>query len=149
MTEEKLSAKHKVFLDIYFANNKDSILAYREAGFKCKEEYVYKQSQELLKKLQKTGYFLTKNEEYKKILDEQHGINRDYLIKELKECLDSAKIGDYIPTENGGYTKIDRTNWLKAIDQMTKMTGEYAETKLKLSGLDTANMNVNFNISLD
>lgn len=133
-TDEKLSEKHKNFIDIYFSNGKDSAKAYKEAGYKCKEEYAYKQSQNLLENVQKTGYFLKKNDENRKKLDEEHGINRDYLINELKECLKSAKEGDEILTENGSYTKKDRTSWLKAVELMIKMTGEFAETKLKLMG---------------
>lgn len=133
MSEEKeLSDKHTRFIDLYFSNGKDSAQAYKEAGFKCKEIYLYKQAQELLKKLQKNGYFLEKSAENRKKLDEEHGINRDYIITELKDCLKSAKEGDYIQTETGGYTKIDRVAWLKALEHMIKLTGEYAETKAKL-----------------
>lgn len=132
MSEKELSEKHKTFIDLYFSNGKDSAQAYKEAGYKCKEEYLYKQSQDLLKKLEKNGYFLEKYAENRKKLDELHGVNRDFLINELKECLVSAKTGDEILTENGSYTKIDRQAWLKAVDQLCKMTGEYAETKAKL-----------------
>lgn len=132
MSEKELSEKHKTFIDKYFSNGKKAPEAYREVYPKASEKSVKDQCYDLLQKVGKTRYFLEKTEENRKKLDELHGVNRDFLIKELKECLQSAKAGDYIQTETGGYTKIDRTAWLKSVEHLIKMTGEFAETKAKL-----------------
>lgn len=132
MSEKELSEKHKRFIDKYFSNGKKAIEAYSEVYPKASKASVLAQSHFLLKKLEKTLYFLEKTKENRKKLDEIHGVNRDFLIKELKGCLQSAKEGDYIQTETGTYVKVDRQSWLKSVEHLIKMTGEYAETKAKL-----------------
>lgn len=148
-TEEliNISPKHKTFLDAYFSNGRKAYEAYREVYTKSSEASAKTECYKILRKLQKSSYFLHKTEEIKKKADQKYGVSRDWLIMQNKFIYESAMAGDQIPTGTGFYLKIDRASAVKAIDQLTKMLGEYADTKIKLAGTMDHDVNIVLNIA--
>jgi len=147
MSEKALPEKHKAFIDEYFANGLNATQAYQTIYPKAKPESAQKQSSFLLKKLELTSYYTDLSNKKAESLQESFGIDRKWLIEKHKEVFESAMKGDYIQTEKGGYKRIDRAAANKALDQLCKMLGEYAEVKLKLQGTSEAgaiSINVNF-----
>jgi len=127
--EEELSVKHLNVIDDYFENGQDWLQAYRKVYPKAKLDSARTESAKLSKKLSKTSYFLEKLSRAKKIAEEKFEINRSWLLEQNKIVYESAMAGDCIPTKEGSYIKLDRAAACKALDQLTKMIGEYAHGK--------------------
>lgn len=137
--EKPLIKRHKEFVDEYFFNGNKAYDAYRKVYPNAKENSARTKSYQLLQTVEKSSYFqsleaekLQKEQEFKKEVEKKFNIDREWLLAANKRIYDSAMEGDFIPTENGSYQKLDRSAACKAIDQITKIVGEYADVKAKL-----------------
>lgn len=127
-----ISDKHKVFIDQYFNNKLNATKAYQSVYTKATDSSAQKQSSQLLKKLEKTSYFLKKKEEKEKERQDTYKLN----LTRLKELFEDSIKGDPIYGEDGrilGYKK-DRRTALGIINEINKMEGNHAEQRIKLSG---------------
>lgn len=96
MSEKELSEKHKRFIDFYFEYKLNAFKAYREVYPDCAESSALGQSSKLLKKLQKTQYFIQKSTKK----SEKSEISFEWWTKQLKKV---ASIGV-------GELEIEKTN---------------------------------------
>ena len=86
MSEKELSDKHKAFIDLYFEYKLNAFKAYREVYTNCAERNALGESSKLLKKVQKTQYFIEKTQK----TAEKSEINFEWWTKQLKKV---ASIG--------------------------------------------------------
>ncbi len=125
MREKDLTELEKRFTDIYIANGLNHYEAYRAVYSNTSEKTAKVKCSVLRNKVKKSKYFSEKLNENSQDVKRKHNIDRDFLINENIEILNSAKQGDFIPNKDGGYTKSDRHSALKALDQLAKITGSY------------------------
>lgn len=137
-TDEKLSEKHKQVIDLYFSEIDEKltdvgkrIKAYSTVYTRASENSARTESFKLFQNLSKTQYFSQKLTEQKRIAEEKFQINREWLLEQRKKVYESAMLGD---VDKDGNVRLDRSAANTALDGLTKMIGEYAETKLKLMG---------------
>jgi len=134
--EKPLNKRQKELIVKYFLYEEDILRAHREVYPKCNEVSVLTEAYKKLKKLRGTSFFkakeaekLRKEQEFKEEIEEKLKIDREWLLEQNKKVYESAMEGDFIVTEAGGYTKLDRQAANKSLDQLTKMLGEYANPK--------------------
>lgn len=132
MSEQKeLSAKHKAFIDLYFENKLNACKAYKELYPKVSEISLTSNSTKLLKKCKETQYFAKKMQEKAEKSESSYNRNLETLWKVVELGLQ----GDDILGKDGVlYNKKQLGAVTQAINEINKMEGNHAETKIKLSG---------------
>ncbi len=128
MSGKELSDKHKAFINIYIQNGRNATNAYEEVYGKKEGNQASNLGSRLLKKVEKSVYFVEKCSE----LEKNHGVSFEWAIQKNKEILEDALLGDEIPTPTGFYIKKDRMAALKGVKQITDLFGWEAATKAKL-----------------
>jgi hypothetical protein len=132
MNEEKpLSEKHRRVIDIYFSNKFNQQAAYQEVYPNCAINSLDSQSSKLFKKLKKTPYFIQKAQEKEEKRQNTYNEN----LETLKEVIRLGLQGDDVPGKDGQiFNKKQLGAIVQAVNEINKMEGNHAETKLKLSG---------------
>jgi hypothetical protein len=131
-TDEKLSEKHKSFIDIYLTNGLNAPKAYQAVYPNASKESANTHSQKLLKNVQKTSYFVKKSQE--KSEKSQNSYKKN--LERLQKLYEISLAGDPIFDKNGN--EIGRKKLVghavQVINEINKMEGNHAETKIKLMG---------------
>ena len=81
MSEKELSDKHKAFIDLYFEYKLNAFKAYKKVYPNCAENSALTHSSKLLKKCQKSSYFIEKTQK----TSEKSEINFEWWTKQLKK----------------------------------------------------------------
>jgi phage terminase small subunit len=133
----KLNDRHKLFADEYLANGMNGTRAYL-AVYKTvkKEKTAEVNASRLLSNAKLKAYIAEKQAELAKSKE----IDRDFILNEYIELLDSCKAEGL----DGAGTIKDRTNWAKALSQLTKMLGMDApeKTEVEHKGLEGFQINI-------
>lgn len=119
---KKLSEKHKRAVDCYFNNGMNKTQALIDAGYS--EKYANKNIHSVFDRPEVKAYI----DEKQKELSLDAKIDREYILKEYMELLESCKDEGL----DGMGTIKDRTNWAKALAQITKMLGLDAPDKQEI-----------------
>ena len=112
----KLNNKHKQFADEFLSNGQNITKAYRTIySHVKKDEVAAVNGNRLMNRPEVIEYIQSKQEE----MATKAEINREYILNEYLQLLDSCK---FEGLDGTGSIK-DRTNWAKALAQLTKMLG--------------------------
>lgn len=118
--------KHKQFCDTYLINGLNATQAYITVYKTKNEESARKASSLLLTKIDIKNYIQTEQNKLSKKAD----IDKEFIINEYKELLESCKEEGL---DGSGNIK-DRTNWNKALQNLSKMLGFNEPEKIEHSG---------------
>lgn len=111
-----MNNRHKAFADEYLSNGLNATQAYLSVYKSVKKEETARvNGSKLLTNTNVKAYIADKQEE----LSKDAKIDREYILKEYMELLASCKDEGI----DGMGTIKDRTNWAKALAQITKMLG--------------------------
>jgi hypothetical protein len=127
--------RHKAFADEYLSNGMNGTQAYLSVykGVK-KEETARVNSSKLLTNTNIKAYI----EEKQKELAKSKQIDQEFIINEYLQLLDSCKVEG----NDGKGTIKDRTNWAKALAQLTKMLGLDAVQKIEIDHKGFKGLNI-------
>lgn len=118
----KLSERHKAFVNEYLINGRNGTKAYMSVYKSVTSEDSAKANASRLLTKDNVKEYLEKEQEK---LQKKTDINKEFILGEYMELLDSCKVEGI-----DGYGTIkDRTNWAKALSQLTKMLGLDAPDK--------------------
>lgn len=108
-------------------------------GKKTKATTIYKEATTVMKR----DRVKKRIEELKEKFREEQGIDQEYILKEYKLLLDSCKAEGL----DGKGTIKDRTNWARALAQLTKMLGLDApdKTEVEHKGIEGINITIKKN----
>ena len=116
MSKDKLSDRHKAFADEYLANGLNGTQAYLSVYKSVKKEKTAEAAaSRLLSNVKVKAYIAEKQKENQKKVD----INQEWVLREYMELITSAKEEGM----DGAGTLKDRTNWAKALAQLSKLLG--------------------------
>jgi phage terminase small subunit len=122
----KISEKHKSFCDEYINNGFNGTKAYLAVYKSVKSEDAARtNASKLLAKANIKAYVEQKQKE----LRQKAEIDRDYILEEYKQLLESCKIEGL----DGEGTIKDRTNWSRALAQLSKLLGLDAPDKTEIT----------------
>lgn len=132
MSEQKeLSEKHKAFIDEYFLNKQNATQAYKAIYPKATHQSAQRKSTFLLRKVEKSTYFDKKRREKSEKAENSYNEN----LEKLREVIRLGLEGDDVFAKDGTtYKKRQLAAVTAAINEINKMEGNHAETKIKLSG---------------
>ena len=121
----KLNEKHKRFADEYLINGMNARHAYLAVYKSVKSEASADVNASKLLSNTKVKEYIT---EKQAITSKQFDISRDYIASEYLKLIESAKKEGL----DGQGTIKDRTNWAKALGQLSKLLGLDSSDKLEV-----------------
>lgn len=112
---DKIKKKHQLFVQEYMINGNNAAQAYMKVFKKDKSDNVYcaRAAHQLLL----TQYCQDLIQKERDDMDIQYQVNKGLLVKELLDTINACKVEE------------DRTNLLKSIDILNKMSGNYTEKR--------------------
>lgn len=123
---DNLNERHKAFCDEYLVNGQNATKAYLAVYKSVKSERTAEAAaSRLLSNVKVKDYIATQLQKTAKKYD----IDREFILKEYMELLDSCKVEGI----DGAGTIKDRTNWAKAIGQLSKFLGLDAPDKQEIT----------------
>lgn len=138
MSKKKLSDRHRAFADEYLSNGMNATQAYLTVyNTVTKKRTAEVNGNKLLSNTEVEAYIAEKQDELKK----EAKMDRDFIINEYKELLASCKEEGV----DGKGTIKDRTNWSKALAQITKFLGldEAEKQEITHKGVEAINITIN------
>jgi phage terminase small subunit len=118
--------RHKQFAEEYLSNGMNATQAYLSVYKSVKNERTAEAAaSRLLSNVKVKEYLYEKQKE----LSKKSEIDREFILEEYKQLLDSCKLEGM----DGAGTIKDRTNWAKALAQITKMLGLDAPEKQEIT----------------
>ena len=122
---QKLNNRHKAFCDEYLANGLNGTQAYLSIYKSVKKEKTAEAAaSRLLSNVKVKAYIAEKQKENQKKID----IDQKFILDEYMQLLESCKAEGM----DGAGTIKDRTNWAKALAQLSKMLGLDAPEKQEI-----------------
>jgi len=120
---KKINDKHKEVIDAYLSNGQNKTQALIDVGYSKK--YAFSNTTKIFDRPEVKEYLYEKQKE----LSKKSEIDREFILEEYKQLLDSCKSEGM----DGAGTIKDRTNWAKALSQLTKMLGLDAPEKQEIT----------------
>lgn len=124
----ELIPKHKLFIDHYILNGQNATESYQQIYGIEKREFAKNLGWKVLQRPEVKEYL----ERQRNTLQKKHNISKDEMIEELYQVIKECKDGDIT----------DKQNWLRAIDLINKIAGNY-ESKPN-QNLKQINYNISF-----
>lgn len=128
--QEEVPLKHQLFLEEYLINGFNGTRAY----MKVYDECTFSTAKSGACRIIKQPYMQAEIEKYKQENKIQNGIDISYIVSNLIELIESSKEDE----------KIDRISILKALDQLSKISGIYT-TNIKtevINPLESITINI-------